>query len=125
MLKQNLGSRIVEERSVEYCPAPIALQICHQSRMHTLSRYRVMISLASSFYYHPQRDVIFFSIDVADDYPIHMPFLIRYHQTELNTLETVLVLDSEWPESPMEKRHGQMHHMLVDLSMYIHRQLEA
>lgn len=32
-----------------------------------------------------------------------MPFLERYHRTELNTLETVLVLDSEWPELPVEK----------------------
>jgi hypothetical protein len=103
MLKQDLGSRIVEEGPVEQCPAPVALQICQQSRMHTLSRYRVMTSLAGPFYYNPQRDVIFFSIDVADDYPIHMPFLDRYHKTELNTLETVLVLDSEWPESPVEK----------------------
>ncbi|KAH8598430.1 hypothetical protein B0O99DRAFT_615115 [Bisporella sp. PMI_857] len=107
MLKEDLGSRIVEDGPVEHCPAPVALQICQQSRMHTLSRYRVMTSLAGPFYYHPQRDVIFFSVDVADDYPMHIPFLDRYHKTELNTLETVLVLESEWPDSPRKRGTGR------------------
>lgn len=105
LLKQDLGSRIVEQGPVEQCLAPVALQICHQSRMHTLSRYRLMTSLAGPFYYNPQRDVIFFTIDVTDDYYQHMPFLDRYHKTELNTLETLLVLDSEWPESAEERSH--------------------
>ena len=104
MLKLDLGSRVTEQGPVEQCPAPVALQICQQSRMHTLSQYRLMTSLAGHFYYHPQRDVIWFSVDVADDYPIHMPILERYHKTELDTFETVLVLSSEWPKSPMEKR---------------------
>jgi len=103
MLKLDLGSRVTEQGPVEQCLAPVALQICQQSRMHTLSQYCLMTSLAGHFYYHPQRDVIWFSVDVADDYPIHMPILERCHKTELDTFETVLVLSSEWPESPMEK----------------------
>jgi len=103
MVKLDLGCRIVESEPVEQCPAPVALQVCQQSRIHTLSRYRVMTSLAGPFYYHPQRDVVWFSVDVADDYPTNMPILERYHKTELNTLETVLVLRYEWPELPVEK----------------------
>ena len=108
MLKQDLGSRIVEEGPAEHCPAPVALQICHQSRMHTLGRYRVMTSLAGPFYYHTQRDVMFFSVDVADDYPIHKTPLLRSQKAELDILETVPVLDSEWPESPVEKGDRRM-----------------
>lgn len=118
MLKEDLGSRILEDSPVEHCPDPVALQVCHQSRMHTLSRYRVIASLASPFYYHPQRDVIFFSVDFADDYDIHMPYLERYHETQLNTVETVLVMDAEWPDAPMEEepRHRGMDYTLDCIS---------
>lgn len=102
MLREDLAARVVECHPVEHCPDPVALQICRQSRMHTLSRYRVMKSLAWPFYYHPQRDVIFLSVDTTDDYPEHMPVLERYHHTELNTLETALVLNGEWPIAPWD-----------------------
>ncbi|CAG8978003.1 hypothetical protein HYALB_00000672 [Hymenoscyphus albidus] len=104
MLRQEIGCRVVEEGPMEQCPDPVALRICHQSRMHTLKRYRLMPSLARPFYYHPRRDILLLTVDVADDYPMHMPVLQRYHGTELNYLETILVSDGAWPETEAEKR---------------------
>ena len=114
---EDIGCRIVENRPVEKCDPPVALQICALSRTHTLRHYRVMDSLAGNFYFSPSRDVISFSVDVADDYPVHFPMLETYHHVELNLIQNVLVVDSEWPEVPRGRNdRGPGNYMLDCLS---------
>lgn len=103
LIRKGLEGRVPEERRAEKRRDPVALRVCHQSRMHTLKRYRLMPSLAEPFYYHPQRDIFYITIAIADDYDEHMPHLLQYHGTELNHLETVLVY--EWSETRAEKQY--------------------
>ena len=107
MLRQpDVGTRIVDEEPFEACPDPVALYVCRQSRLHTLRKYQVVKALGGRFYYYPQRDVIHFSVDVADEYETYMPFLEQYHHKELNDIQTFMVIDDSWPQSLAEKTWG-------------------
>ena len=48
-------------KPLERCPAPISLQVCHESRKHTISQYHMIQHPESkiySFFFNPSRDVL-------------------------------------------------------------------
>jgi hypothetical protein len=54
-------SKAVEEGPLVRCRSPVSLQVCRESRVHTLSQYRRMEHAAAnegSFYFNPYRDVL-------------------------------------------------------------------
>ncbi|KAH6714732.1 hypothetical protein BKA61DRAFT_362552 [Leptodontidium sp. MPI-SDFR-AT-0119] len=62
-LEEDFGSTIVEGQPLERCPPPVTLQVCKESRKHTLSQYRVMEhtnSKLGSFCFNPSRDILWF-----------------------------------------------------------------
>jgi len=101
LLEKDFGSRVVEESPVQKCRPPVALQVCHESREHTLSQYRIMvhtISRAGSFYFNPYCDVLWFSLDFTDE-PSYLQDLERCYSEQLNAIETILVEEIEWIEN--------------------------
>jgi hypothetical protein len=70
MLEVDFGSRVVEQDPDVRCHPPLSLQVCHESRMHTLSQYRRMEHAAAKqgcFYFNPCRDVLWLSADFTDE----------------------------------------------------------
>lgn len=98
LLQQDFGTRILEGERSEECPPPVAVQVCHESRKHTLSQYHIVESMAGPFYVNPYRDVLWLSMDLTDE-PECLQDLIRYHEREINTFTTVLVEEHEWAEN--------------------------
>jgi 2EXR family len=100
-IKEDLDSGIMKKEPFKYCPDPIALQACKESREHTLKRYRRMEHLeitAGSFYFNPSRDVLFLSMDYIDDQR-YSEDLKRLYNGQLNHIRTVLVLDCMWDDT--------------------------
>jgi hypothetical protein len=98
LLEQDFGTRTLGGNRFEECPPPVALQVCHESRKHTLSQYHTVESMAGPFYVNPYRDILWLSMDLTDE-PECLQDLIRYHERELNTFTTVLVEEYEWAEN--------------------------
>lgn len=74
-------SKAVQEGLLVYCRPPVSLQVCKESRMHTLSQYRPMEHAAAkegSFYFNPSRDVLWLSTDFTD-VPEYLEQLTRYY----------------------------------------------
>jgi hypothetical protein len=76
----------------------MALQVCHESRKHTLSQYYIVESIASPFYVNPYRDVLWLSMDLTDE-PECLQDLMCYYEGELNTFTAVLIEEHEWAEN--------------------------
>jgi hypothetical protein len=94
-------SKAVEEGPLVYCRPPVSLQVCHESRMHTLSQYRRMEHTAAkegSFYFNPSRDVLWLSTDFTD-VPEYLEQLTRHYGDQLNGIEALLVGESQWAET--------------------------
>jgi hypothetical protein len=97
LLEQDFGTRSLEGERSEECP-PIALQVCLESRKHTLSQYHIVESMAGLFHVNPYRDVLWLSMELTDE-PERLQDLMRYHERELNTFTTVLIEEYEWVEN--------------------------
>jgi hypothetical protein len=94
-------SKVVEEGPSVHCRPPASLQVCRESRMHTLTPYRRMEHTAAkqgSFYFNPCRDVLWLSGDFTDE-PDYLEHLTRCYGEQLNGFETLLVEESAWLES--------------------------
>jgi hypothetical protein len=97
-VQTTFSHRILEDGPLEECPDPIALQVCHESRIHTLRKYTCMQHSKLStraFYLYPGRDIIWLNTDVTDD-PIYVGELRHHYSSQLGRIERVLVEDYEW-----------------------------
>jgi hypothetical protein len=98
---------VMKKGPFEHCSDPIALQVCKESREHTLSRYMSMQHLETkegSFYFSPSRDVLLLSVDYTngyytDDVMYYSNELKRFYNGQLNYIKTVLVLHHKWVET--------------------------
>ncbi|CRG88240.1 Proto-oncogene tyrosine-protein kinase ROS [Talaromyces islandicus] len=99
LLRTNFSSRPVETPSpLEKCSFPIALQICQESRMHTLKTYALVQHPdlpECAFYFNPRQDLLWFSCDIASDTKRLMELQDSY-QTSINQFRILLVEDTEW-----------------------------
>jgi hypothetical protein len=98
MLEVDFGSRVVAQDPDVRCHPPVSLQVCHESRMHTLSQYRRMEHAAAKqgcFYFNPCRDVLWLSADFTDE-PRYLEHLTRYYGEQLNGIKTLLAEEFEW-----------------------------
>jgi hypothetical protein len=99
LLQSNFSSRPVETPSpLEKCLFPIALQICQESRLHTLETY-VLIQHPDlpecSFYFNPRQDLLWLSGDIASDTE-RLEELQSSYQTSIDRFKILLVEDVEW-----------------------------
>lgn len=80
------------------CSFPIALQICQESRWHTLKTY-VFIQHSDlpecSFYFNPRQDLLWLSGDIASDTK-RLKHLQSSCQASVHHFKTLLVEDIEW-----------------------------
>ncbi|QKX54090.1 uncharacterized protein TRUGW13939_01173 [Talaromyces rugulosus] len=100
-LKGDLGSRSLDDKPLEQCQNPIALQVCHISRQHTLKKYtpfRHAEFNAGSFYFDPQSDIIWLSQDFTDE-PHNMENITDAYGSQLQSIRNVLVEEFEWNDS--------------------------
>ncbi|KAH9203410.1 hypothetical protein DL95DRAFT_152487 [Leptodontidium sp. 2 PMI_412] len=100
LLDVNFGTRIIEQGPAESCLPPVSLYVCHESRKYTLKQYRLMEhtnAKASSFYFNPRHDVLWFSFDFTDE-PDYLRDLLRCYGEQLNDIESVLIEEAEWEE---------------------------
>jgi 2EXR family len=70
LLEEDFGTRVVEGEPLETSAPPVALQVCQESRTHTLIQYRIMEHTRSrqgSFYFNPRRDMLWLSFDFTDE----------------------------------------------------------
>ena len=101
LLEGDFGTRIIEGKPLERCPPLMALQVCRESRSHTLSQYRIIEhkrSRQGSFYFNPYRDVLWLSFDFTDE-PEYLRDLQHCYGEQLNAIETLLVEEIEWNNS--------------------------
>ncbi|KIM99159.1 hypothetical protein OIDMADRAFT_181579 [Oidiodendron maius Zn] len=94
-------SKAVEEGPLVHCRPPVSLQVCRESRMHTLSHYRRIEHTAAkegSFYFNPYRDVLWLSTDFTD-VPEYLQQLTQCYGEQLNGIETLLVGEAQWDET--------------------------
>lgn len=103
-LKGDLGCRVLEEGPFEKFPEPVALQVCQESRRHTLTPYLHLshaYTLAGSFYFSPSRDVLYL-MGVGDDEDEYcrLDELQACYGHQLNNFETVLVDETDWARVP-------------------------
>lgn len=94
------GWRILDSPPLEQCPHPVALQVCHESRHHTLKEYTAMQhtkSTLGSFYFSPNRDFLWFCIDFTDE-PKRVDDLKAFYGNQLQNFKRVLVMDIVWTE---------------------------
>lgn len=80
---EHFGSRVVEQDPRVRCGPPVALHVCHESRIYTLSQYQRIEHTAAkqgSFYFNPYRDVMWLSIDFTDE-PNYLHDLKRCYGT--------------------------------------------
>lgn len=72
-LKEDEVARAMDNRSLECCTNPIALQVCHEARMHTLAQYTRLSNLISSAgsFYGGNHDLLHLSLGYLRhrDYP--------------------------------------------------------
>jgi hypothetical protein len=60
-LGEDLVAMAMDDRPLEYCTNPVALQMCHEARMHTLTQYASLshlITSAGSFYFDWNYDLL-------------------------------------------------------------------
>ncbi|EEA18494.1 hypothetical protein PMAA_102690 [Talaromyces marneffei ATCC 18224] len=99
LLQLDFTSRPVETPSpLEKCSSPIALQICQESRWHTLKTYVLIQHLDLpewSFYFNPRQDLLWLSGDIASDTK-RLKQLQSSYQASIHHFKTLLVEDTEW-----------------------------
>ncbi|CRG91089.1 Vacuolar protein sorting-associated protein 3 [Talaromyces islandicus] len=99
LLRTNFSTRPLEVSSpLEKCPYPIALQICHESRLHTLKTYALVQHPdlpECAFYFNPRQDLLWLSGDISSDTE-RLEELRASYQTFLNQFRILLVEESEW-----------------------------
>ncbi|PYI01688.1 hypothetical protein BO78DRAFT_390906 [Aspergillus sclerotiicarbonarius CBS 121057] len=86
---------ILNHAVIEPCPDPIALQICRESREHTLRTYTPMIHNTfgfGSFYFDPKRDTLL----LCWDFDQCKPSLIFYYGAQMLRFEKILVDGHFW-----------------------------
>lgn len=98
-LKRDFGSRILQDKPLEDCDQyPIALEVCNESRRHTLKKYTALQHeeyRAGSFWFSPYYDFLWFSHDFTDEI-CNIGDIEDYYGDQLNLIENVLVEDTEW-----------------------------
>jgi hypothetical protein len=73
---------------------PIALQVCQESRRHTLQNYyllRHITSRAYSFYFNPSRDVVYLYPSLQS-----IPELQRGYGAQLGNIRSIMVEVHDW-----------------------------
>lgn len=95
-LDHDFGGRIVENRPIEKCSDPVALQVCRESRAITLRHYFRMThsKLGRSFYLNPDRDIFWPSTDMTDSLG-ELELLKGYYAECWGRIQSVLV---SWEE---------------------------
>lgn len=93
------GDRSLDDKGpFEKCPPPIALQICQESRHHTLSQYRVIqnsVPAAHLFFFNPSRDILWLCRELTGQ-PKCLHDLKLTYGGQLDCITTVLVEEAEW-----------------------------
>lgn len=99
LLKMDFGgSRLLyEAKPLEQCPPPIALQVCRESREHTLIDYHIMqhSQWPYSFFFNPSRDILWPSRDLNEE-PGCRRDLQSYYGRQLDKFSTLLIEEAEW-----------------------------
>ncbi|CRG82926.1 hypothetical protein PISL3812_00273 [Talaromyces islandicus] len=97
-LKHNIGIRILQDKAMEDCPNPVALQVCNESRRHTLRKYTALRHAefkAGSFYFSPSDDILWFSHDFTDE-ERNIEEVEDHYGDQLHRIKNVLVEEIEW-----------------------------
>lgn len=97
----NIGSRNTWDRPFEDCPGPSSLQICHESRAHTLRHFACMIDSkvdSHSFYFNPRCDVLWLCTDITDEGAEKVAELRQHYGRQLGLIQNVLVEELNWEE---------------------------
>ncbi|QKX57720.1 uncharacterized protein TRUGW13939_04839 [Talaromyces rugulosus] len=99
ILRADFSSRPLERPSpLEECPFPIALQICQESRIHTLKTYALVQHPdlpECTFYFNPRQDLLWLSGDISSDTE-RLKELQASYQAFINLLRILLVEETEW-----------------------------
>jgi hypothetical protein len=85
-------SRRTEDSMVHHTPHPSALQVCQESRNHTLRQYIAMEHTdlnAGSFYFNPSHDALWFSLEFVRRQDRQQK-LKRYYAMQLNSITTII-----------------------------------
>lgn len=99
-LKEDLVARTMYDRPLQYCSDPIALQVCRESRICTLTQYTLLSHAdtpAGSFYFGWKRDLLYLSLNNILDRVYSKSLKVCYGEL-LDKFETVLVEDFIWQE---------------------------
>jgi hypothetical protein len=97
-IKDGTYRNFEDEEPLEACPDPVALQVCHESRVHTLSRYIKMQhnDLENLFFYmDPRVDMLWLSEDASDNVDKYKE-LQTYYGNQLDSISHVLIQEPEW-----------------------------
>ncbi|KAA8644941.1 hypothetical protein EYZ11_009315 [Aspergillus tanneri] len=99
LLGADFSCRHLEIRSpVEHCLPPIALWICHESRVHTLKQYTLIQHpdlSECSFYFSPRRDLLWLSCDITSETE-RLDELQASYGASLDNFRALLAEDTEW-----------------------------
>lgn len=97
-LQTKFDSRIMEDQPLEKCLDPIALQVCHESRAHTIRHFTTIQHSKLDtwpFYFNRRSDILWLNTDVTDELTT-LDGLRDYYGRQLDQIERVFVLQSEW-----------------------------
>ncbi|OOF94495.1 hypothetical protein ASPCADRAFT_131118 [Aspergillus carbonarius ITEM 5010] len=87
--------KILNHAVIEPCPDPVALQICRESRTHTLSTYIPMMNNRfpfGSFYFDPRRDMLL----LCWDFDLCKPSLDLYYGEQMSRFQNVMIDGHFW-----------------------------
>lgn len=95
------SARSCEDREpLEVCPAPITLQICHESRAFTLQHYARVQHLRDAhrnFYFNPRRDMLWLTCDALEDDNVQYNQLRdAYGDAQLGLFRSVITWSDTW-----------------------------
>ena len=91
---------MLEDGPLEDCPHPVALQVCRESRQHTLRQYVATQHRefkAGSFFFSPYRDVLFLTLDFTDE-PSHLREVEHHYGSQLKNINAVLLEEVDWTQ---------------------------
>ena len=87
-----------DENLSSICRVPVALHVCHESRRHTLRRYRAIRHIASRnarLYVHPSRDLLWSDAILIDELQ-NLIDLNHFYRRQLAQIEMLFVEEEEW-----------------------------